>query len=313
MSAEMQIRPGTVPSLQGFGTTFTGADALNEMARILDRPPVLVTEKLRGETRLTRRWIHGALHDRLPALPGHVIVAHHGGDAEIVLRSEGLRLASHTRAGTIVIIPEGLDGRWDIGSSADVSHVYLTAERLQASAEMLTDGRRVELVPRVGFEDPTATRILGLLCDEATVTDSSTRLFLEQAVDLLCLQLVRGHSNFGKISTQPPRRGLADWQVKRVTTYMKERLEEDIGLNELAALVNLSRFHFCTAFRMATGRTPYEWLMHQRIMRAKELLADPLLKVTEVALCVGYDTPSSFAAAFRKVAGVTPTEFRRRL
>ena len=94
---------------------------------------------------------------------------------------------------------------------------------------------------------------------------------------------------------------------------MRERLEQEIGLNELAALVNLSRFHFCTAFRMATGRTPHEWLTHQRIARARELLADPALRITDIALSVGYETPSAFAASFRKVAGVTPTEFRRRL
>lgn len=290
-----------------------GGDALDEMSRILDRPPVLMTDALGGGTRLTRRWTHGALHGSLPAMPGHVVIAHHGGDAPIALRSGALRLSERTRAGTIVIIPEGHEGRWDIDDTVDVSHVYLTAERLEASVEALTGGRPVELLDRVGFEDPVAWRILGMLCDEATVSDPSTRLFLEQGLDLLCTQLLRGHSNFGALAMPAPRRGLADWQVKRVTGYMRDRLDENIGLNELAALVNLSRFHFCTAFRLATGRTPHEWLTHQRVTRARELLADPALRITDIALAVGYETPSAFTASFRKVAGVTPTEFRRRL
>jgi AraC family transcriptional regulator len=286
---------------------------LEEMSRILDRPPIIMADGLRGDTLLTRRWTHGAVHASLPPMPAHVIVLHHGGDAEISLRSEGLRLKSHTRQGTILIIPQGHEGRWDIAGEPDISHVYLTQERLEASAEALTGGRRVELLDRVGFEDATVARILGMLCDETNVTDRSTRLFLEQAIDLLCIQLVRGHSSLGAPSARTPRRGLADWQVKRVTNYMRSMLDQEIGLNELAALVNLSRYHFCTAFRLATGRTPHEWLTCLRICRAKELLIDPALRVTDIALSVGYQTPSSFAASFRKAVGVTPTEFRRRL
>jgi AraC family transcriptional regulator len=109
------------------------------------------------------------------------------------------------------------------------------------------------------------------------------------------------------------RRGLATWQVKRVTGYMRDRLDQEIGLDALAALVYLSRCHFCTAFRLATGQTPYEWLTHERMARAKALLSDPKLRITEIALAVGYATPSSFSAAFRKIMSQTPSEFRRRL
>lgn len=288
-------------------------DALDQMARILDRPPMLAADALRNETRITRRWSHGALHEKLPGLPGHVIIGHYGAEHDISLRAEGRRIAGRTRPGTLVVIPEGSEGRWDIEGTIEVSHVYLTQERLQQSADQLTDGRPVSLIDRVCFEDPTTTRILAMLSDEATSDGPSARLFLEQAIDLLCIQLVRGHSSFGSLQIEAPRRGLADWQVKRVTAYMRDRLEQEIGLNELAALVNLSRFHFCTAFRHATGRTPHEWLTQARIARARELLADPALRITDIALAVGYETPSSFAASFRKVAGVTPTEFRRRL
>lgn len=313
MSVEEGHQRNTEPGGHVTDDLIAGERALSEMARILDNPPLLIADGLRGETLLTRRWTHGAVHDSLPPMPAHVIACHHGGDAEIILRGDGLRMKSYTRHGTILIIPQGHDGRWDIASSVDVSHVYLTQERLQESADILAGGRPVELLDRVGIEDPVATRILGMLCNESTVTDPSTRLFLEQAVDLLCTQLVRGHSSFGTLSTPTPRRGLADWQVKRVTSYMRDRLDENIGLNELAALVNLSRYHFCTAFRMATGRTPHEWLTHQRISRARELLLDPALRITDIALSVGYETPSSFTASFRKVVGVTPTEFRRQI
>ncbi|EQB30376.1 AraC family transcriptional regulator [Sphingobium ummariense] len=290
----------------------SATDAVNSIGRILDKPPELAGDPLQGETRLTNRWGHGALHDTLPGLSTHVVMTYYGADHDIVWRSAGKRIASRTRGGTITLIPEGHDGRWDINGPIEVSHVYLPDQRLQACAEQLA-GQRVELLGRVGFDDPSAARIMELLSREAASPDPASRLFIEQAIDLLCVQLVRSHSSFGALSVPQPRGGLADWQVRRVTDYMRARLDEEIGLEELAGLVHLSRFHFCTAFRKATGCTPHIWLVNQRIARARELLVMVELPVTEIALAVGYQTPSSFSAAFRKVTGVTPSEFRRRL
>jgi len=288
-------------------------DAVAGIGRILDRPPVVVGEPFRDAVRVTGRWGHGALHDSLAILPEHVVMTYYGVDRDIVWRTGGRRLASRTRAGSITLIPEGHDGRWDIGGSIEVSHVYLPDHRLQAAAAQLTDGRSVELVQRVGFEDPGAARILELLGREAPCRDPSSRLFVDQAIDLLCIQLVRAHSSFGALAIEAPRGGLADWQVRRVTEYMHEHIGDEVGLDELAALANLSRFHFCTAFRKATGHTPHNWLMILRIEEARRHLSDRALAVTDIALMVGYQTPSAFAAAFRKVAGMTPSEYRRQL
>lgn len=289
--------------------------SLDAMARILDRPPITMSDGLRGDTLLTGRWQHGPVHDTLAALPAHVIVAHHGGDGDMTLKAPGgINIRARSRQGTMVIIPKDQDGRWDIAGNSDVSHVYLTHERLASTALEMTNGRDFDLVHRVAFEDPTVVHLVTMLSNEAMAAERSSRLFVEQALDLLCTQLVRGHSTFGALPDPAAKRGgLADWQVKRVVTYMRSRMEEEIGLDELAAVVHLSRFHFCTAFKKATGRNPHETLTMMRIARAKELLADPDMPVTEIGLCVGYQTPSSFAASFRKTVGMSPSDFRRTL
>jgi AraC family transcriptional regulator len=288
--------------------------APDALARVLDRPPPVAKATLRDETRLTVPWVHGALHDYLPAMQGHVIIAYHGDTRDIVWRTGGKeRLAGATRPGTITIIPEGHEGRWDFAGPIGVSHVFLPNERLIASAEQLNGGRPVELLGRVGFDDPVAARVMDLLGrDAAVAADPAARLFVEQATDLLVTQLVRGHSSFGALA-EPARAGLAGWQLRKVTNYMREHLDEPIGLDVLSGLVGLSRFHFCTAFRKATGTTTHAWLVNLRMERARQLLSDPALAVTDVALAVGYETPSAFTASFRKVTGVTPRAFRQRL
>jgi AraC family transcriptional regulator len=249
----------------------------------------------------------------LPGVTGHVAVTYYGAAQEIEWRGGSSRLVSRTRPGTITLIPAGHDGRWDIGAPIEVSHIYLTNQRLQACADVLAHGQRLELIDRVAFDDAAASRILEMLGQEAMLGDAASRLFVEQAIDLLCIQLVRGHSSIGTPAELAPRRGLADWQVKRVTGYMKDRLDEEISLDEIAAVVGLSRFHFCTAFRLATGQTPHRWLRDLRINFARRLLAEPGLAITEIALAAGYQTPSAFARSFRKVTRVTPSEFRRSL
>lgn len=287
--------------------------AEREMARVLDRPPPVQQELLRGGALLTSRWVHGPLHGRVHNMSQHVVMTYYGAAQRIDWQEGREHSSSRARVGSITLIPQGREGYWDIEGPLDVSHVYLTAEQLQAAANEFSHGKTVDLIHRVAFDDPTAARILAILGDEAASGETSSRLFVEQAIDLLCAQLIRGHSNVGQLSVAQPHRGLADWQVRRVTDYMHEHLDQDIGVQELANLVQLSQFHFATAFRVATRQAPHAWLTDLRITRARQLLADPARSVTEIALEVGYQTPSSFAAAFRKKTGVTPSHYRRGL
>jgi AraC family transcriptional regulator len=107
--------------------------------------------------------------------------------------------------------------------------------------------------------------------------------------------------------------GLPNWQQKKLTQYIDERLAEDISLSSLAALVQLSPYHFSRAFKQSFGVPPHRYLTGRRIERAKSLLANRKLSVTEIGLDVGFSETSSFTSAFRKVTGETPTDYRRSL
>jgi AraC family transcriptional regulator len=287
--------------------------AADEISRIIDNPVALTGAVLREDTRLTQRWQHGAIHDHLASMNRHVVITFYGTPGEIAWRSGGSRLQSRTRPGVITLIPSGHDGRWDVEGPLDVSHVYLTEQRLQHCADVLAHGQRIELIDRVGFDDSATSHILQMLSQPFATDEPAARLFVEQAVDLLCTQLIRAHSSLAAPAATAIRRGLADWQVKRVTAYMREFIDRDIGLEEMAALTGLSRFHFATAFRQATGLSPHHYLTAIRMAEARKLLAQPELPIIQVALAVGYQTPSAFTASFRKANKVTPSEFRRGL
>jgi AraC family transcriptional regulator len=109
------------------------------------------------------------------------------------------------------------------------------------------------------------------------------------------------------------RGGLAGWQQRRVIEFMEAHLADTISLATLADMVQLSRYHFVRAFKESFGEPPHRYWTMRRIERAKALLADPHASVTAVALDVGFGTPSAFSAAFRRVVGRKPTDYRRML
>ena len=69
--------------------------------------------------------------------------------------------------------------------------------------------------------------------------------------------------------------------------------------------------HLCRAFRESTGLPPYRRRMQRRIEQARKMLEGTDLPVTEIAASVGYDDPSELSSAFRKLLGVTPSQYRQ--
>ena len=93
--------------------------------------------------------------------------------------------------------------------------------------------------------------------------------------------------------------------------HLQDHLADDVSLAELAALVGLSSYHLCRAFKASTGLPPHRWRLARRIERARELLEHSEISITDVAAAVGYEDPSQLAAVFRKTLGMSPTRYRR--
>jgi AraC family transcriptional regulator len=108
-----------------------------------------------------------------------------------------------------------------------------------------------------------------------------------------------------------PQGGLSPWVERRIRDYLEEALDRDTPIVELAAMAGLSPFHFARAFKQSTGMPPHAYLRHLRTARAKALLSSTRLRVSEIALQVGYETPQAFARMFRTETGMRPTMWRR--
>jgi len=95
--------------------------------------------------------------------------------------------------------------------------------------------------------------------------------------------------------------------------YIQDRFQEKISLDEAARAVNASTRHFCKIFKEATGLTFTDYLARIRVEKAKNLLQNPYLRVSEIAFETGFDSISQFNRSFKRITGVAPTQFRSEL
>jgi AraC family transcriptional regulator len=123
-------------------------------------------------------------------------------------------------------------------------------------------------------------------------------------------ELIRPERTMSTAAT-PFRGGLPAWQQKRVMEFIEQHLAEEISLTALAAVAELSVYHFARAFTQSFGVPPHRYHMARRMDRARRLLRTPALSVTQIGIQVGFRESSSFTKAFRRVTGLTPTEYRR--
>ena len=124
------------------------------------------------------------------------------------------------------------------------------------------------------------------------------------------LTLVDSHvERHGSVRTY--RGGLAPARLRRVTELVQAKIEHELRLDEMAQSAGLSMAHFSHMFRESTGESPHQFVLRQRIERAKEMLRYAEARVLDVAVACGFKTQQHFARVFRRVCGTSPTEYRQ--
>jgi serine phosphatase RsbU (regulator of sigma subunit)/DNA-binding GntR family transcriptional regulator/AraC-like DNA-binding protein len=99
--------------------------------------------------------------------------------------------------------------------------------------------------------------------------------------------------------------------VRKVTELVHTKIEDSLTLEEMAESAGLSAGYFSQVFRKSTGETPHQFLVRHRVERAKEMLRGTEARVLDVAVACGFKTQQHFARVFRKMCGVSPTEYRQ--
>lgn len=212
-------------------------------------------------------------------------------------------------AGNLCLTPAGqmIGAFWDqplenMGISLDPNFVRQTAaeNRFNQSFEF------AEIYKK---EDSLIQHISLALLAEAEAETPAGRLYAESLIQTLTLHLLKNYST-AHLKQENTAGGLSGYKLRRVSDFIRANLEADLSLAEIAAVADLSQYHFARAFRISTGSTPQQFLMRQRIERAKELLVKNDLPLVEISLRTGFKNQSHFTTLFRKYTKFTPKLWR---
>jgi AraC family transcriptional regulator len=284
------------------------ADA--EMARVLKTAPLRMASH--SSNGAIAHWKHGALHDVVEPMTDHVIMTYPVGLQRLERRAGRSVAIGTARSGVVTIIPAGSSARWDIPGPVNVVQLYLphtTLERVAGEADQDAPG---DLLERTGHPDPVTSRLLISAADVLGGNEALDALFRQQLTDLLATRLLAAHAG-SPATFQPVMGGLPPKMLNRAIERLRSDSDADVSLAALASDVGLSRFHFCRAFKESTGLSPHAWLRQHRLEQAMNMLRDTDESVVSIAAALGYSSQTAFAAAFRKLTGETPSDWRRRV
>jgi AraC family transcriptional regulator len=192
----------------------------------------------------------------------------------------------------------------------NVPHIQLGISDAALMAASHEPNGEVELRPHRKFADSRLGALARLVHSEMVGGFPSGRLFLDSIEQAMAVALVSGQA----VMHSPVRisgGGLGPWRLRRITELVRARLEDELGLEELAQAVGLSTAHFARMFRKSTGESPHQFVLRQRLERAKAMLRAPDTRILDVAVACGFKTQQHFAQAFRDVCGISPTGYRQ--
>ncbi len=295
----MPVEPLTLVSPTIWGDTLSGAP-------VLDRPIKALAPGL------VRRWQGIAPDIAQAALDQHFVSIHLGGPKRLFRHGEGGCSSRDVPNGAYSVVPAGAAFQWKTEGPIDFAHIYFAPQTLDRVVRETfdRDPSRVALTETLGAEDRLLTSLALSVIDEVGDDDGDCA-YLDDLMHLLACRVLRLHSAVAAVDERA-RYALAPFRLRRATEFIEDNLAAPIGVAEIAAASGISPYHFSRAFRQATGRPPYAYLLDRRIRRAKTLLAASCDPLTEIAQLCGFSSLSQFSRSFRRDTGRSPTEFRDR-
>ncbi|HEY9643900.1 MAG TPA: AraC family transcriptional regulator [Coleofasciculaceae cyanobacterium] len=213
--------------------------------------------------------------------------------------------------GDICITPAKVPffARWD--RDDDYLQIRIASRFIQSVARetLATDPDRLELIPEFRTRDSHIESIGKLLLAELQQENLGGRLYIESLANVLAVHLLRQYAA-PQLRLASYEGGLPERQLLQVLEYISEHLSQEIKLADLAALLDMSQFHFSHLFKQSVGTAPYQYLLQQRVERAKQLLKQTDQSIMDIAFQCGFSSHSHLSKQFRQLTGMTPKAYR---
>lgn len=226
-----------------------------------------------------------AFEVELSALSDHWLNLHIGNPAPLIQKRDDRLHESILHEGDNLFVPAGQPSCWcrdESGVICTPLHICLKPELIQQVAEASDiDSTRFELVHGFGQQDVQLHQIGMLMLAELRSGGMMGQLYVESLTQALVIHLLRHYSTLTQ-SIASPHSSFTRNQLQQAIDYIHAHLNRDLSLAELASVVNISPNYFASLFKQTMGISPHQYIIQQRIERAKVMLMKTDLAIRAV-------------------------------
>ncbi|MBI4379549.1 MAG: helix-turn-helix transcriptional regulator [Nitrospinae bacterium] len=208
--------------------------------------------------------------------------------------------------GTLWLNPTGETFTHRVKQVCTYGAIVLDSDKFERLAGIL----KTELRLHYSLQDPQLEYLVRALLLEAQNGGMNGRIFSDSLTAALSVYIA---SHFSAADNRPcqMRGGIPRIKLRSLLDFIETYISTDIRLEDIAALVNLSPYHFAREFKRTVGLSPHQYILSRKIDRAKELLGENKRSVAEIAYELGFADQSHLTRLFKRQVGITPAEYAR--
>jgi AraC family transcriptional regulator len=211
--------------------------------------------------------------------------------------------------GDMVIYPAGSTQKLSWNKNAEIIQLDINPALLTRAYQDAPRSHKLELIPQYGIRDTLVQQLLFTLLGELQ-SGLDNSLYIESLHNTLCLHLLR-HYTTSPTEINYSDDALPPYLHRRLDEYIQANLSQNITLSDMAQVTSLSTSHLTKLFKQSQGISLYQYVIHCRILRAKQLLKHKQLTIADIATQVGFTDQSHLTHHFKRHVGVTPKAFRQ--
>ncbi len=256
------------------------------------------------------RW-HGSMDgaSKTASTDYHTITHHNGGGTAHRMD----RKAAPARARSITLMPDYAPSKWVSDHNLTFTHFYLDSAFV-ASIYAGMFGREMEpdaFLAVEGCPDVQTSDLLELCAYECLGDADIKQLKLDGWAVVLTEKILRTRSTYANAFVERAPHVLDGPRQADLVAFIEESLDENICLEQLSRVAGMNTYGFSRAFRAATGKSPYQYVLERRVVRARTLLEAGNDTIADIAYQCGFSSQQHMTNTFSKMLGVTPGKYRK--
>lgn len=226
---------------------------------------------------------------------------------------EGLA-ALKTTPGNIWINPPNTPFTHDISEPCYFVILAVEEQTFLENCQLNLKGKELQFLNNYNVQDETIKGIMELFLLEAKANGQNGFTYLKNLLSLLANHYIQNYSNYSDLeNARNTDSKFSQTQVNKIDQHIEQNMGSPITVEDLAGLLNCSKFYFLREFKKLVGVTPYQYLIDKRLEQAKLLLSQPNANIGAIAYDLGFNDQSHFTRTFKGHFDLTPKQYQKQL